>query len=507
MSASDRDKVLACWLGKAIGGTLGMPWEGFDGPNDLEFYSPMPSGMVSNDDLDFQVLWACVLDEMGDDVRVDRHVFVQAWDERVAFPWAEYGVCKRNIANGLKPPMTGSFDNWWTEGMGAAIRSELWACLAPGDPDRAAAYAYEDACVDHAGDGIWAEQFLARLESAAFVETDLSTVLDIAVAGLPEESRVLQAVNDTRRWWAESDHDGQGDWRVVRQSILDAYYVPDFSHVVMNMGFTVLGLLAGRGDFGRSICIATNCGQDTDCTAATVGSVLGIMNPACIDERWLAPIGMDLVVDARIKNITPPKTLEGFTDLVLTLRERLRGSEMPKPVTIKQSTADLGVCTQVGFYSNRGIPIFINTNWMPITAGDASPPSAPENTVDRVWPGQWNVMSASDFADDLMWMRVPFALPGKQAVRVCFGSTADTRLWLDGKYVFGREAGGRMLPSPHLAPINTWCDVVLDAGEHELVVVLRRPRDVGNQAGEVEWCLDLGDGETMQWLVGVLERA
>ncbi len=79
------------------------------------------------------------------------------------FPWNEYGVGKRNWAEGLVPPHTGSFDNWFTCGEGAAIRSELWACLAPGDPDRAAAFAYEDACFDHAGDGVLAAQFNARV--------------------------------------------------------------------------------------------------------------------------------------------------------------------------------------------------------------------------------------------------------------------------------------------------------------------------------------------------------
>ena len=47
-----RKKVMGCWLGKAVGGTLGMPYEGMDGPFDLSFYNPVPTGMVPNDDLD-----------------------------------------------------------------------------------------------------------------------------------------------------------------------------------------------------------------------------------------------------------------------------------------------------------------------------------------------------------------------------------------------------------------------------------------------------------------------
>ena len=38
-----RKKVLGCWLGKAVGGTLGAPIEGWDGPHHLEFYDPVPT--------------------------------------------------------------------------------------------------------------------------------------------------------------------------------------------------------------------------------------------------------------------------------------------------------------------------------------------------------------------------------------------------------------------------------------------------------------------------------
>ena len=47
-----RSKVMGCWLGKAVGGTLGMPYEGREGPFGLDFYRPVPEAMMPNDDLD-----------------------------------------------------------------------------------------------------------------------------------------------------------------------------------------------------------------------------------------------------------------------------------------------------------------------------------------------------------------------------------------------------------------------------------------------------------------------
>lgn len=62
---------------------------------------------------------------------------------------------------------------FFTDGLGGAIRSEIWAILAPGDPVQAARLAGIDAQLDHAGNGIYAEQFLAALESCAFTEENL----------------------------------------------------------------------------------------------------------------------------------------------------------------------------------------------------------------------------------------------------------------------------------------------------------------------------------------------
>ena len=51
------DKVRACWLGKNIGGTLGMPHEGHRGVFDLSYYThDLSGGSFPNDDLDLQLV-------------------------------------------------------------------------------------------------------------------------------------------------------------------------------------------------------------------------------------------------------------------------------------------------------------------------------------------------------------------------------------------------------------------------------------------------------------------
>ena len=174
-------KVLGCWLGKAVGGTLGQPWEGKPIPHELTFYEPVPDEMIPNDDLDLQVVWLQRIREAGRPIT--NTLLARGWLDNIHMWPDEYGVCRRNLELGLRPPLTGSYDNGFTRGMGAAIRTELWACLAPGDPELAAYLTQQDASCDHTGEGLYAAVFLAVVQSMAFVESDPDTLIAHGLAG------------------------------------------------------------------------------------------------------------------------------------------------------------------------------------------------------------------------------------------------------------------------------------------------------------------------------------
>ena len=466
-------RVMGCWLGKAVGGTLGMPFEGHDGPLDLDFYDPIPSEMLPNDDLDLQVVWACVLDQM-DAPRVDRHLLSRAWLDHVEFPWDEYGVAIRNLKNGLRAPLSGSYDNWFSNGMGAPIRSEIWACLAPGNPALAAAYAYEDACVDHAGEGITGEMFFAALESLAFVESDTDALLDGALATLPPESLIRRAVEDTRVWWNEIR-----DWRAVRERILKSYGHENFTDATMNVAFTILGWLAGEGDFSRAICVAVNCGKDTDCTGATVGALMGILEPDGIPQRWLAPIGRDLVLSPGIVALDAPATLDDFTDLVLDLAKRLNGL-WPQAQDFEQNASHLRVAAKTNFV-------------------DQMPPAAPITWLDGPFTdaisGTWATWLHRDFEQNVLLVEYPIYLAADACAIVMFNTHQACRIWLDGEF-FLEHSGGVMAPSFHRAPHAQMREVHLRAGHHRLTVAVQRPQNEET----AQWVIGVGDANTDQWI-------
>lgn len=61
---SIQNKVLGCWFGKNIGGTLGAPFEWRRQINHVTDYTQDLGGKaLPNDDLDIQLLWLIVLEE------------------------------------------------------------------------------------------------------------------------------------------------------------------------------------------------------------------------------------------------------------------------------------------------------------------------------------------------------------------------------------------------------------------------------------------------------------
>ena len=154
MKFSDyKDRVRACWLGKNIGGTLGAPYEGHRGVFDLTYYTHnLEKGVIPNDDLDLQLVWLMAAEAHGR--AVNSEVLGEYWLTYIPCEWSEYGAGKNNLRAGLRAPVTGAFNNLYSESNGAWIRSDIWACLNPGAPDKAVKYAFEDATVDHTGEGV-----------------------------------------------------------------------------------------------------------------------------------------------------------------------------------------------------------------------------------------------------------------------------------------------------------------------------------------------------------------
>ena len=337
-----RDKVRACWLGKNIGGTLGAPFECIRGVYDIDYYThDLSLGVLPNDDLDLQLIFLNAAERYGKSLTAEQ--LGEYWISYVSADWSEYGAGQNNLRFGLLPPISGWYNNHNKDSCGCFIRSELWACLAPGHPEIAVKYAREDAICDHAHEGMYAEIFCAALQSAAFVESDRDKLMAAALSYIPADCAIAGAAAA-----AKECYESGMDWKQARKTILQRFpgsfgLLQEYSpfgvrtsppeedvptgklgyDAPSNIGIMLLGWYYGEGDFSKSICIAAGCCEDGDCTAGTLGAVLGIMNgTACIDEKWLAPIGDEIKsisIDQTKACLDIPKTVTALTRRVIDL--------------------------------------------------------------------------------------------------------------------------------------------------------------------------------------------
>ena len=284
-----KDKVYACWLGKNIGGTMGMPYERTHDVLDIKGFITDAGEPLPNDDLDLQLIWLHAVEMVGAK-NINAEILGEFWINTIVGNWNEYGISKSNIRRGLVPPLSGDYNNSWKNSNGAWIRTEIWACLAPGCPEIAAKYATEDGKVDHgAGEGTVAAAFVAAMQSAAFVLKDIRKCIDVGLSVIPQDSRMADSVKFVIECYEKGMNavDTRNAIQKRNSDIGDGWF-----EAPSNVSYAVIGLLWGEGDFKRSMITAINCGDDTDCTAGTVGATLGILGGSgSIPNDWKAHIG------------------------------------------------------------------------------------------------------------------------------------------------------------------------------------------------------------------------
>jgi len=311
-------RIHGCWLGKSIGGTLGLPAEGIMERLHYSFYDPVPTIAPPNDDLELQLVWLHLIENSGNTlVQSD---FGKAWLDHIHYMWDEYGRCRWNLRRGVPVENVGTFENPFHSGMGSPIRSEIWACLFPGDSDSAAHYAALDASLDHGTEGIAGEVFFSVMQSEVARGCTLEESITHALRYIPDESETARA----GRFVLQSHRDGMKEWDCWAE-LLSRHGSDNFTHAPLNVALIVWALWYGSGDFEKSILLAVNGGYDTDCTAATVGATLGLIAGAeGIPGEWIAPIGGDVFVGPGIQGISAPKTLSELTGRTVAMIGRLQ---------------------------------------------------------------------------------------------------------------------------------------------------------------------------------------
>jgi len=299
------DKIHGCWYGKCLGGAAGAPLEGLKDIKENYDFEEIFNPDLPNDDLDIQLLWLDVLEKKG--INITSCDMADAWLEKCWYPFSEYGYFMKNYARGIKPPYSGIINNsFFKEGMGCPIRSEIWAIICAGNPKLASKYAYNDGCLDHAENSVYAEQLLAAMQDIAFFEDDIETIIAKGLKYIPEDSKLYSCIN----YVVECFKNGES-YLDARKMVLARYSHPDFTNVVQNMAFVVIGLLYGNGDMRDTINISLKCGYDTDCTCASAAAIVGIIK----GYKGLGEYLTGLIKDYFICGIDVKRPSDSISDL------------------------------------------------------------------------------------------------------------------------------------------------------------------------------------------------
>jgi len=276
--AGYRDKVHGAWTATMVANHSGLPIEGIwlDEPGPGDAIELVLLDQWSTDDdthvewLDLHILETYGLDPTYEQIRNE-------WvDHLNGDIWVATRKARDLMDQGFVPPATGSAelnpDGAWA--MDAQLETELFGLINPGRPERARSQARFFAQVTSSGPAVDASAFYAHLYSVAFGTSEVEAVLEHARSGEPSGSIVAPIYDQVVAWHAESPD----NWRWTREQIRLAYDTdPSWWASRVNFASTIMALLYGEGDLGRTVDIAGLAGWDADNNMTTSAGLLGLM--------------------------------------------------------------------------------------------------------------------------------------------------------------------------------------------------------------------------------------
>ena len=349
------DRIYGGWLGRAAGCALGKPVEGWlkeridallteTASLPLDNYLPfsdryMPTVhkpstrgniryMDRDDDMDYQILGLMALESHG--ARVTPRSIANIWIQKMSYGtvYTAEQAAYRNFVMSIWPPESAGYRNPYREWIGAQIRADIFGYVAPGKPELAAELAFRDASISHEKNGIYGEMFVAAMIAAAFVYATAEDIITAGLGEIPAKSRLAECVRKTLAWCQEEEN-----WEVAWEKINQHYGHYHGVHTINNAALIVMGLHYGEQDFERGIVCTVRGGWDTDCTGATVGSILGIKGGArSLPEKWIG------VLNDRLLSAVAGENDNKISDLA---RRTLEAGKMVAAAPERPATARL----------------------------------------------------------------------------------------------------------------------------------------------------------------------
>ncbi|KAA2243158.1 ADP-ribosylglycohydrolase family protein [Chitinophaga agrisoli] len=298
-----KDKIMGGWAGQTIGVTFGGPYEFRFNGTFIQDYQPLlwydgylKKTMLENpglyDDIYMDLTFVDVFERAGLDAPVDS--FAQAFAHAGYMLWHANQSARYNILQGIKAPASGHWtNNPHADDIDYQIESDFAGLMSPGMPNLASAISDKVGHIMNYGDGWYGGVFVGAMYTLAFISDDIPYVITEALKTIPARSTFYQCIADVMRWyqvypndWRQTWFELQKKWSAEKGCPEGVYAAFDIDAKI-NAAYIVLGLLYGKGDFTRTLEIATRAGQDADCNPSSAGGILGAMlGYKRIPEKW-----------------------------------------------------------------------------------------------------------------------------------------------------------------------------------------------------------------------------
>jgi len=354
------DKIRGGLLGQILGNLNGLPYEFKyeEEPGDVKNYVPqLLEGARTDDDTDFE--WVYILE-----MQKKRNVFLpydeiaSLWKERINRRiWCSNRYARHLMDLGIKPPYTGNalLNPWADFNISGQFLCETFGLLAPAMPQTAAKIGlnYTQVAID--GEPAQTTQLFTAMISTAFTAQHMDEILDAGAAAVDSSSKTYAIIDDVRKWYRQYP----GNWRETRYRIRDKYMqeggrIRDINGTELNTAAIIAALLYGAGDFAESLKLAFNMGWDADCNAATVGTIVGVLQGyrSLMSNEWRI---VDRYQNTTRDHMPTDETITSFADRLVELFEVVNEqnggsrsvhdhqsvynivSEQPKPVLLEKS--------------------------------------------------------------------------------------------------------------------------------------------------------------------------
>lgn len=299
------DKIKGGWAGQTIGCTYGGPTE-FRYPGTMiQDYIPVnyEDGCIKwwfenapglYDDVYMDLTFVDVFDRHGLDAPIEE--FALAFADAGYPLWHANQAARYNILNGMMPPESGHWkNNPHADDIDFQIEADYAGLMSPAMVNTAVGYTDGIGHIMNYGDGWYGGVYVAAMYSLAFIYDDIETIVEEALKVIPEESNYHRCMSDVIRWFRQYPEDWKQTWFECEKKwssdrwCPDGVFAPFNIDATINSAYVLIGLLYGRGDFYRTVDIATRCGQDSDCNPATAAGILGTMlGYSNIPEEWMA---------------------------------------------------------------------------------------------------------------------------------------------------------------------------------------------------------------------------